>query len=333
MIRFHRAPHVLLALLLASGVGATMQARAAAPTTPPPASQPQRGDSSDTYLFSYFIGNGEDGLHLAWSTDGFNWEPLKGGHSFLKPTVGESKLMRDPCLLLAPGGTFHLVWTTSWGGRTIGHATSRDLVQWSEPQAITVMHDPATRNCWAPEIFWDEPKQQFLIFWASTVTNRFLDTAGSSEDQYNHRMYCTTTRDFKSFAPTRLFFDPGFSVIDATLLHAHDRYYLVVKDETLKPTKKHLRIATANHAEGPFAKPAVPFTRDWVEGPTVLKVGTDYIVYFDCYRDGHYGAMKSADLSHWDDVTPRLKMPKGLRHGTALAVPRNIVAVLRALPD
>ena len=93
------------------------------------------------YLFSYFIGNGEDGLHLAWSRDGYRWEALNEGRSFLAPKVGESKLMRDPCLLRGPDGTFHMVWTTSWNGKTIGYASSSDLVHWSEQQAIPVMAD------------------------------------------------------------------------------------------------------------------------------------------------------------------------------------------------
>lgn len=64
------------------------------------------------YLFSCFLGNGEDGLHLAWSADGLKWEALKQGKSFLLPTVG-GKLMRDPCVTTGPDGTFHLVWTDS----------------------------------------------------------------------------------------------------------------------------------------------------------------------------------------------------------------------------
>ena len=32
----------------------------------------------EVYLFSYFKGNGEDGLHLAKSEDGRNWTSLKG---------------------------------------------------------------------------------------------------------------------------------------------------------------------------------------------------------------------------------------------------------------
>lgn len=46
------------------------------------------------YLFSYFVNNGEDGLHLACSEDGLQWEALNDNRPFLAPAVGESKLMR-----------------------------------------------------------------------------------------------------------------------------------------------------------------------------------------------------------------------------------------------
>lgn len=51
------------------------------------------------YLFSYFKGNGEDGLHLAYSEDGLSWKALNNDQSFLIPQVGEDKLMRDPCII------------------------------------------------------------------------------------------------------------------------------------------------------------------------------------------------------------------------------------------
>ena len=41
-----------------------------------------------TYLFSYFKGNGEDGLHLAWSADGLKWESLKNDQSFFTTRRG-----------------------------------------------------------------------------------------------------------------------------------------------------------------------------------------------------------------------------------------------------
>src|SRR5688572_15952535 len=49
----------------------------------PRAAQPQPGK---VYLFTSFRGNGEDGLHLAYSHDGLRWTDL--GRSFLKPAVG-----------------------------------------------------------------------------------------------------------------------------------------------------------------------------------------------------------------------------------------------------
>jgi hypothetical protein len=46
---------------------------------------------------------------------------------------------------------------------------------------------------------------------------------------YNHRTYATATKDFRSFTPTRLFFDGSFNVIDATMLHAEREYYLIAE--------------------------------------------------------------------------------------------------------
>lgn len=282
------------------------------------------------YLFSYFVGNGEDGLHLAWSRDGYRWETLNDGKSYLTPQVGESKLMRDPCLLRMADGTFHLVWTTSWQGKTIGHATSKNLIDWSEQQAIPVMaHEPEARNCWAPEIAFDDAKGEFLIFWATTIPGRFPETDHQGDSQYNHRMYSTTTKDFRSFTPTRLFYDPGFNVIDATILRAEGRYYLIVKDETRNPVRKHLRIASGDRLQGPFTDLSPPFTKDWVEGPSALRIGDDYVVYFDAYRDGHYSAARSRDLKRWEDITDRISFPRGTRHGTALEVPREVISDLK----
>lgn len=290
------------------------------------------------YLFTYFTKNGEDGLHLAWSADGYTWHTLNDGKSHLAPTVGKSKLMRDPCVARGPDGTYHMVWTSGWNENNIGYATTRDFVSWSPQKGIPVMaHEPRVRNSWAPEIVYDAKRREFLIFWASTIPGKFNETAGASEDAYNHRMYFTTTKDFQSFAPTRLFYDPGFSVIDATFLHAQGRHYLIIKDETVMPPRKYLQIAAADDLYGPFGELSKPLTPEgmWVEGPTAIKIGEDYVVYYDAYRERHYGAMRSRDLKTWEDVTAKLKMPDEgsalrMRHGTVIEVPAELIAKLRA---
>jgi hypothetical protein len=290
--------------------------------------------SQTAWLFTYFTGDSKSGLQLAWSNDGYKWEKLGNGPGYLKPNVGEAKLMRDPCVTPGPDGVWHMVWTTAWDGQTIGHATTRDFLHWSEQEAIPVMAGiDGTRNCWAPEIIYDDEAKNFLIYWSSTVEGRFSETAGTSEDKYNHRIYCTTTINFKTFAPARLLYDPGFSVIDATLIKFDNRWRLIVKDETVKPPKKHLRIATGEHATGPFTvPPAPPFTRDWIEGPTAF-IGRDgeVLVYFDVYRDKHYGAMRSRDMQTWEDVTGSISLPAGMRHGTIIEVPKTIIDKLRSV--
>ena len=50
---------------------------------------------------------------------------------------------------------------------------------------------------------------------------------------------------FAVFTPTQLFYDPGFSVIDATFLHDGERHWLVVKDETRNPPRKYLQLTEA----------------------------------------------------------------------------------------
>ena len=289
------------------------------------------------YLFTYFTKNGEDGLHLATSADGYMWKRLNEGKSYLVPKIGKSKLMRDPCVVRGPDDTFHLVWTSGWNENNIGYASTRDFLSWSEQKEVPVMaHEPKVRNSWAPEIAYDTKRGEFLIYWASTVPGKFTATAGSSEDEYNHRMYYTTTKDFLTFAPTQLFFDPGFSVIDATMLLANGRYHLIIKDETRNPPKKYLQIATAEDIRGPFTNLSPPITPRglWVEGPTATKIGAEYLLYYDAYQTQHYGALRSRDLKTWEDVTTRLRMPDEgtairMRHGTVIEVSPEIVSRLR----
>lgn len=279
------------------------------------------------YLFSSFRDNGQDGLHLAYSRDGYHWAALNGDRSYLRPEIGQHKLMRDPFLGRGPDGTFHLLWTTGWGGPVIGHASSKDLIHWSDQQAIPVMEkEPTARNAWAPEFFYDEGKGQFVIFWSSTIPGRFPETDKTGDDGYNHRIYCVTTKDFRTFSPTRLFFDAGFNVIDATMLKAEGKYYLIVKDETKTPVKKNLRLAVSDTPEGPFTGVTPPFTISWVEGPSAIRIGDEYLVYFDHYASPqYYGAMRSRDLKQWEDVSKLVSFPPGTRHGSVLRISEEIL--------
>ncbi len=284
------------------------------------------------YLFSYFVDNGQDGLHLAYSTDGLKWTALNDGKSYLVPTVGKDKLMRDPFILQGNDGVFHMVWTSGWWDKYIGYASSKDLIHWSEQKTIPAMeHEPTAKNSWAPEMVYDPENKEYIIFWATTIPGRHSDIADSEREKgLNHRMYCTKTRDFKTFSPTELFFNPDFSTIDATILPKNNKFYMILKNENPNPPQKNLRVTVADHAAGPYpVQVSEPITgKYWAEGPTALKVGEYVYVYFDKYTEHKYGAVRSKDMVNWEDVSDQVSFPKGVRHGTAFKVSRKVFNAL-----
>jgi len=280
----------------------------------------------DAYIFSYFTGNGEDGLHLAYSGDGYKWKALNNNKSFLKPELSKD-IMRDPCIILGGDGRYHMVWTISWTERGIGYASSKDLIEWSEQKIIPVMeHEDSVRNCWAPEITFDQKSNEYIIYWASTVKGRFNDLKQKSEDNYNHRIYYTTTKDFNTFSETKLLYNRGFNVIDATIIPDSNRFVMFMKDETLIPAEKNIRIAYSNKLTGSYSKASPPITGDyWAEGPTTVKINGSWVVYFDKYKEGKFGAIRSKDLKSWEDISDKISLPKGIRHGSILQVPQRVI--------
>lgn len=297
---------------------------------------------SQNYLFSYFLRNGEDGLHLAHSTDGYTWKALHQGKPLLQPQVGRDKLMRDPSIQRGPDGRFHMVWTVSWGERGIGYASSNDLIDWSPQRYLGVMEEePEAQNCWAPELFHDAANEQFLICWSTTIPGRFPETdnqsnTGPPAPGRNHRIYYVTTKDFQTFSKTRLLYDRGFNVIDAAIVQDGARYAMFLKDETNKPfpPQKNIRVAFSDHAVGPYGDPSPSISgTDWVEGPTAIKIGPKWHVYYDKYRKGVYGLLVSTDLVHWTEESDRLVVPQGMRHGTVFETTPEIVQGLRELDE
>lgn len=286
------------------------------------------------YVFTYFDNSRQDaGLFVAYSWDGYDWTAVNGGEPIMKPMVGKDKIMRDPSICQGPDGTFHLVWTISWTDRAIGYASSRDLIHWSEQKLVPVMKDyPSTRNTWAPELFYEEAEDLFYIFWASTVPdNPEVSTVGSiSEDQYNHRIYFTTTRDFETFSPTRLYFNPDFNVIDACVVRVPQtgELLMALKNENLNPPEKNIRVTRSRAMADGFPTEVSESIsgKEWSEGPTLLPIGTDILVYFDKFREHKYGASLSHDGGYtWEDATDKIHVPAGMSHGTAIAVPESYI--------
>lgn len=278
--------------------------------------------NNKVYLFTSFKEPANEGLRMLYSKDGYHWKRIDT--VLLKPLIGAQKIMRDPSCLQAPDGTFHLVFTTEWkGGNGFGYASSTDLIHWSEQQYIPVMqHEKTVVNVWAPELFYDNETQQFFIVWASCVPDRFENGVEAVDN--NHRLYYTTTKDFKTFSPTQLFLDPKFSVIDAVIVkRKKEDYVLVLKDNT-RP-ERNIKVAFANTAIGNYTNVSVPFTEKFTEGPAVVKVKDGWLIYYDVYQKKQYGASFTKDFKTFVNADSLISVPEGHKHGTIFITNKKVL--------
>jgi len=276
----------------------------------------------EVYLFTSFHEPADEGLCFLYSYDGFHWDSIPG--IFLKPEVGVQKIMRDPSMTQGPDGTFHLVWTCSWKGDPgFGYASSKDLIHWSEQKHIPVMaFDTSTVNVWAPEIYYEDETGEFYIVWASTIPFKFEKGA---EDEYNnHRLYYTKTKDFVNFTKAELLYDPGFSSIDAVIVkREHNDYILVFKDNTRQ--ERNILAAFGKTPTGPYGNITDRFTEMFTEGPSVVKVGNEWLIYFDSYCKKTYEAVSTKDFKQFTPINDKIKVPIGHKHGTIVKVSEYVL--------
>lgn len=313
------------------------------------------GDT-DWYVFAYFRDPkfnkaGDFGLYLATSRDGYAWEPANGDRPLFNPIAGNSRGMRDPCIARAPDGSFHCVWTWETGDRrAIGYARSRDLITWTDIRSIQVMPSNVEIDyCWAPEIVYVPGPNHWVVSWSCAIKG--LNPATQKQAEWNHRMYYATTRDFRTLSPHQSLFDPGYPSIDPAWIELPadwtargltrpaeqesifdaptagpatpddpGRWLLFFKDERQWPEKKQIRVVRGLTPTGPFGTPSAALTSHWVEAPTVQLIDDRLVVYYDEYREGRYGAVRTADLFNWEDIQSVMSFPALARHGSVIRV-------------
>ena len=131
------------------------------------------------YLFAYFKGEGlaqGEQIYFAVSKDGLHWPDLNDGNPVLTSSLGE-KGLRDPFIMRsADGNKFFVIATDlkiygngNWsaaqtsGSKSIMVWESSDLINWSDQRMCQVA--PEGAGCtWAPEAFYDEDEQTYVVF-------------------------------------------------------------------------------------------------------------------------------------------------------------------------
>jgi hypothetical protein len=310
------------------------------------------------YLMSYFKndypGTGDmAGGFFATSTDGITWVELNNAKPILIPQTGPNVegRMRDPYLYFDPmTQVFHLVYTTGWNTLNVGYTSIvptdgkkfTDPNSWA-PQTLIWFKDsiPNVNCCWAPEIIYDDIQQEYMLYLS-------IDVGVNGKQSYYYM-----TKDFISFTKgkntavaatspmygTPKFFDPGFTEIDGDMLKvANGNYRFFFKDE--RTGYKRIYSVTGPTPQGPWSPDSSPFlgtingNMTGVEGPSSIKMGNQYRVYFDPYSARqNYRMVSSTDLTTWVDSSSRGLMIRSTidtttyfdySHCNVLEIPQNI---------
>lgn len=316
------------------------------------------------YAFSYFVDNSVAGEQIYFAAsegnDALQWQELNGGEPVLESTEGTLGL-RDPFLIRSPeGDRFFLIATDlsigrngDWGdaqrngSRYIEVWESTDLVNWSE-QRHALVSPPSAGNTWAPEAFWDQENQEYVVFWASKL---YADETRTGET-YNRMIY-VTTRDFVTFSDHKVWQDVGDSRIDSTVLLEDGVYHRFTKDEGAGQTgcsdiihERSASLTAVDLEDDPsWEFVAGCIGRDAgtsaVEGPTVFEANPGdtspypYYLFVDEYGGRGYIPLGTEDLDEPDWTVPAdFDLPASPRHGTVIPVTQaEHDTLVAALPE
>ncbi len=212
------------------------------------------------YLFSHFrekiTPDGEQ-VYFALSKDGFNWTQLNDGKPILTSTMGEKGCRDIEVIRLKTGGfvilttdlsiayrmdeNYQVNWkeVNSTGSKCLCMWKTDDFITFSEQKRIYFGRDDF--GClWAPEIFYDDISDEYLIHWGSTL----------AEDNFTHMsIFCCITKDFENFSEPKLFFTKNNEILDTHLVKFDDTYHLFYKNAEHPPMNMH---ATSKNLYGPY---------------------------------------------------------------------------------
>ncbi|GAA2674561.1 family 43 glycosylhydrolase [Actinoplanes palleronii] len=346
----HRPPHgagdttvTLTATVTKGSAAATREFTAKVPALP--AAEPLKG-----YLFSYFTGegyaDGEQIYHaLSNGNDALSWREVNAGQPVLTSTLG-TKGLRDPFIIRSPeGDKFYQIatdlkiygngdWDASQrsGSKSIMVWESTDLVTWTNQRLVKVSPDTAG-NTWAPEAFYDKKLGAYVVFWASKLYDA-ADT-GHTGTTYNRMMYATT-RDFYTFSEPQVWKDPGYSVIDSTVVEHNGEYYRFTKDERNNSSSSPCSKYIIEEKSTDLLDLGYDFVAECIgssalsrgEGPLIFKSNTPssdgkdkWYLFIDEYGGRGYVPFSTTDLDsgQWTAETG-YTLPSRPRHGTVLPV-------------
>lgn len=294
------------------------------------------------YLFAHFrektTVDGEQ-VYFSVSPDGYNWQCLNNAKPIITCEKGEGGC-RDIEIVRLKNGVFVIIATdlcivnrmdengnidwkkvNSTGSKCLSIWHSDDLLSFSEQQLCYMGRDDF--GClWAPEVFYDDINDEYLVHWGSTV----------AQDSFTHMsIYCATTKDFKTFSEPKLFFSKKNEILDSHIVKVDDTYHLFYKNTSDPSMNMH---ATSKSLYGEYENDeAFEKYMTTLERPGSYEAATTYVLpdgkwclmldFFGCEKDKMgYVPFVSEKIGNSDFKMAKemFSFPCGFKHGHAIEI-------------
>ena len=294
------------------------------------------------YLFAHFrektTVDGEQ-VYFAVSKNGYDWEKLNDGKPILTCDKGEGGcrdievvrlkqggfviIATDLCIVNRMDENGYINWkeVNSTGSKCLSVWRSDDLVNFSEQQLVYMGRDDF--GClWAPEVFYDEINDEYLVHWGSTV----------AADKFTHMsIYCSTTKDFKTFSKPKRFFAKDNEILDSHIVKVEGTYHLFYKNSDNPAMNMH---ATSDDLYGEYindddfqAYMDTLYRPGSYEAPTTYELPDGrwclMLDFFGCEKDKMgYVAFVSEKVgdAHFKQNKEDFTFPYGFKHGHAIEI-------------
>ncbi len=199
------------------------------------------------YAAAYFTSDSDEKIYQAATSgnDFFTFSPVNGGNAVITSTT-DTRGLRDPYILRSKDGDkYYMVATdlciscgTGWGpaqsagSLKINVWESTDLVEWTRTNGVNAgitINQPEAGMTWAPEAYWDDALQSYVVHFSSRL---YSDASHTNNDNLHARVFTVLTRDFRTFTyPPTEWQNTGYARIDSTIQKIGDYYYRFTKNE------------------------------------------------------------------------------------------------------
>ena len=219
---------------------------------------------------------GDESIYFYLGRDLKDWIKLNN-HKVITSEFGTNRF-RDPHVSRDKNGNFVIVATEGYANPNFYVAKSMDLIDFDVDEVCANTFDKTLGNngliTWAPECYYNRLNDEYIIHYSE------------SGEQANS-IYAVSTKDFKNYSYPFKLFEANHQIIDSNVTHINNYYYMFYKNEEADSKKIYLAVTDDlyNNHWLQIENFEYNFYGYDQEGPFVYKIGDDYFLFADAYRD------------------------------------------------